>query len=337
VNLRILSTIGAFIITFFIVYFVISGGMNAYSSRKIAYVVDEDVALKRDFGIAQAWMKKYNVSIKNEIDLKMDQDNDGLTLLEEYTYNTDPKKADTDGDGYTDGHEVKNGYSPSGDGVLDVNNNQIPDKWEIEMIGHIVDGDDDDPDNDGLTYYDEYIFCTDPKKADTDGDGYTDGHEVANGYDPVAPGNVRLTFMIAIDKIDVEAPVMLSASTDESALQKDLEKGVVHYPGTALPGQRGNAYIAGHSSNYAWSHGAYNYVFKGLNDLAPGDRITITMAFANGKKIFYNYTVSLKEEVSPDDARIFAQSRSQELTLTTCWPLGTNTRRIMIKAQLQEV
>lgn len=335
--MRILSTIGAFVITFFIVYFVISGGMNAYSSRKIAYVAEEDVATKRDFGIAQAWMKKYNVVVKNEIDLKLDQDHDGLTLLDEYTYNTDPKNADTDGDGYTDGREVKNGYSPSGEGVLDVNNNHIPDKWEIEMIGRVVDDGDDDPDNDGLTYYDEYIFGTDPKKADTDGDGYTDGREIANGYDPVAPGKAQITFMIAIDKIDVEAPVVLSASTDEGALQKDLENGVVHYPGTALPGQRGNAYIAGHSSNYAWSGGAYNYVFKGLNDLAPGDKITVTMAFVNGKKISYDYIVSLKEEVSSDDARIFAQSRSQELTLTTCWPLGTNARRIMVKAQLQDI
>ncbi|PIE00854.1 MAG: hypothetical protein CSA81_13415 [Acidobacteria bacterium] len=47
--------------------------------------------------------------------------------------------------------------------------------------------------------------------------------------------------------------------------------------------------------------------------------------------------VTSKEEVNPDDVRIFSQSQMQELTLTTCWPLGTSTRRLMIKAYLQEV
>ncbi len=336
-NARILWSIGAFFITFFIVYFLISGGFNVYGTRKTAYVVAEDSAVKRDFGVSAEWMAKYHVTVNNEVDLKLDTDRDGLTLIDESKYNTDPQKSDTDGDGYNDGREVQNGYSPNGAGMMDANENQIPDKWEMDTVGHMINNSEDDTDKDGLTYYDEYYFGTDPKRTDTDGDGYNDGREISGGYDPVAPGEARINFVIAINKLDVEVPVVLSASADEKTLQKDLERGVVHYPGTALPGQRGNAYIAGHSSNYAWSQGAYNYVFKGLNDLVTGDKITVTMTMANGKKIAYDYNVSLKEEVLPDDVRIFAQSQSQELTLTTCWPLGTNTRRIMIKAQLQEV
>jgi hypothetical protein len=33
-------------------------------------------------------------------------------------YNCDPKNPDTDGDGYTDGDEVKRGYNPAGPGKL---------------------------------------------------------------------------------------------------------------------------------------------------------------------------------------------------------------------------
>ena len=32
---------------------------------------------------------------------------------------------------------------------------------------------------------DELKYGTDPKKRDTDGDGYSDGEEVANGHDPL--------------------------------------------------------------------------------------------------------------------------------------------------------
>lgn len=47
-----------------------------------------------------------------------DQDNDGLSNVQEYAVGTNPKLADTDGDGYSDGDEVKGGYNPLGAGKL---------------------------------------------------------------------------------------------------------------------------------------------------------------------------------------------------------------------------
>ena len=44
-----------------------------------------------------------------------------------------------------------------------------------------------DSDQDGLSDEEEKIYHTDPYKADTDGDGYSDGAEVASGYDPLKP------------------------------------------------------------------------------------------------------------------------------------------------------
>ncbi len=327
----------AFFVTFVIIFSLFSGVFGQITSIVSPTSAEPVTSVKEDFGVPDEWLAKYNVKLENFIDAKSDIDHDGLTLVQEYKYHTDPTNADTDNDGYADGTEVNNGYSPSGPGLMDTNNNDIPDKWEKDNMGKLVEDKFDDSDNDGLTYYDEYLFGTNPTKPDTDNDGYNDGAEVHNGYDPIAPGEARPEVMIAINKINVEVPVVLSKSTDEKALQKDLEHGVIRYPKMAMPGQRGNMYIAGHSSNYIWSKGAYDYAFKKLNDLVEGDEIIITTKFYNGKKIEYKYIVSLKEEVASDDARIFANTQAQELTLTTCWPLGTNLRRLMIKAQLEEI
>jgi len=327
----------AFFVTFVIIFSLFSGVFERVTDVVAPTSAEMSIPEKEDFGVPEEWLERYNVTLDNFIDARSDNDNDGLTLVQEYEYHTDPTNADTDADGYADGTEVNNGYSPSGEGLMDTNDNDIPDKWEKENMGKLITDKFDDSDKDGLTYYDEYLYGTNPKKSDTDNDGYNDGDEVHNGYDPIAPGEARPKVTIAINKIDVEVPVILSKSTDEKTLQKDLNRGVIHYPKMAMPGQRGNMYIAGHSSNYVWSKGAYNHAFKRLNNLVDGDEIIITTKFYNGKKIEYKYIVSLKEEVAPNDGRIFANTQAQELTLTTCWPLGTNLRRLMIKAQLEEI
>jgi hypothetical protein len=48
----------------------------------------------------------------------VDSDHDGLSDKEELALGTNPTKADTDGDSYADGLEVKNGYNPLGPGKL---------------------------------------------------------------------------------------------------------------------------------------------------------------------------------------------------------------------------
>lgn len=51
-----------------------------------------------------------------------------------------------------------------------------------------------DTDKDGLSDLAEIeTFKTDPTKKDTDGDGYNDGSEVMNGYNPAGPGKLDTT------------------------------------------------------------------------------------------------------------------------------------------------
>ncbi|MCX6766382.1 MAG: sortase [Candidatus Moranbacteria bacterium] len=191
-----------------------------------------------------------------------------------------------------------------------------------------------DPDGDGLPNYLEYLHGTDPNKADTDGDGYTDKQEITNGYDPAAPGDARPAVELTIAKINVTAPMVWSKSENENDQLIDLAIGVAHFPQTASPGQNGNMIISGHSSNYIWAKGSYNYIFKNLNNLIPGDIVDVKTVQQNGKIITFHYKISEKFTTVPNDARIFEDSGSPVLTLSTCWPLGTNLRRLIVKGDL---
>jgi len=62
------------------------------------------------------------VMVYNTDPLLIDTDGDGLSDYDEVmVYESDPLNLDTDGDGYSDGEEVNNGYSPIGEGPLEVN------------------------------------------------------------------------------------------------------------------------------------------------------------------------------------------------------------------------
>lgn len=197
------------------------------------------------------------------------------------------------------------------------------------------DGLDGDQDNDTLPNYLEYIHNTNPLKADTDGDGYADKAEIINGYDPDAFGDTKISVEIEISRINVLAPMVWSKNENEKDMLSDLENGVAHFFKTAAPGQNGNMIISGHSSNYIWAGGDYNHIFKNLNNLEKGDLVIVKTSQKNGRVIAYRYKISDKFITAPNDAEIFENTANPTLTLSTCWPIGTNLKRIVVKAALE--
>jgi hypothetical protein len=69
-----------------------------------------------------------------------------------------------------------------------------------------------DSDHDGLSDYDEInIYHTDPNLADTDGDGYLDGDEIAHSYDPNKSGDDKLQKTIRVSIENQELAYSLGA------------------------------------------------------------------------------------------------------------------------------
>lgn len=145
---------------------------------------------------------------------------------------------------------------------------------------------------------------------------------------------------IEIPKIAVNAPIITPEKGVEALVANDwnvledtirdsLLKGVVHYPGTAEPGDKGNAFFTGHSSNVFWDISKYNSVFALLPKLEVGDDI-----FVYYEQTKYHYKIIAKKEVTPKDVSILAQGNEKQLTLMTCTPVGTNYRRLVLTAEL---
>ncbi len=134
---------------------------------------------------------------------------------------------------------------------------------------------------------------------------------------------------LLIPKINVEVPVISISDNNEETIQKGLEQGVVHYPGTAGPGEGGNYFILGHSSDYLWRPGEYKDVFALLNKLKQGDLVKV-----EDQSKEYIYEVTEKVIVSPEQVDVLRATPDATLSLMTCWPIGTPLKRLIVKAKL---
>jgi LPXTG-site transpeptidase (sortase) family protein len=135
-----------------------------------------------------------------------------------------------------------------------------------------------------------------------------------------------------IPLVDIDPRSGTDTTNLENIFMKELERGVVRYPGTAEPGHKGNAFIFGHSSNYPWMPGEYNQVFAMLDKLSFGDEIIV---YYRQKK--YVYVVKEKKIVKPGNVKSLERDENKtELSLMTCWPLGTSLNRLLVFAELEQ-
>ena len=106
--------------------------------------------------------------------------------------------------------------------------------------------------------------------------------------------------------------------------REELKRGPGHYPQTPLPGQLGNAAIAGHRTTYGEP-------FGDIDQLRAGDEITVATPAGS-----FVYVVDGTRIVSPTNVEVLdtVDDSASRLTLTSCHPRYSARQRIIVSAGL---
>jgi sortase A len=123
--------------------------------------------------------------------------------------------------------------------------------------------------------------------------------------------------VIVIPKIGLDKMIVEGVGVEE------LKLAVGHYPDTPMPGEKGNAALAGHRTTYG-------HPFNRLDELNNGDEISVTTRAGT-----FRYAVAEKKVVTPESIEVLDPSPDNRLTLTTCHPKYSAEQRLIIVALLQ--
>ncbi|MBI2326799.1 sortase [Candidatus Curtissbacteria bacterium] len=132
-------------------------------------------------------------------------------------------------------------------------------------------------------------------------------------------------FLLTIPKLKIEKA---KAKVDSLRFDQNL----AHFPGSAIPGEVGNAFITGHSVLPQFADPKnYKTIFTKLSDLEVGDDIYVQLA---GETL--HFSVQYAKIVSPHDLSVLSpiSTNGRNLTLMTCVPPGTNIKRLVVITSL---
>jgi LPXTG-site transpeptidase (sortase) family protein len=133
-------------------------------------------------------------------------------------------------------------------------------------------------------------------------------------------------FKVTIPSIKLEkANVVVETNSFETHL--------AHLPGTALPGEKGNVFITGHSSFIQlYKNDDYKAIFANLPKVKKGDTVLVEA----GGQVF-TYEVKGLNIVDPKDVGVInpPEPNGRYLTLMTCVPPGLFLKRLIVLAELK--
>lgn len=133
-------------------------------------------------------------------------------------------------------------------------------------------------------------------------------------------------FEISIPSINLEKIRVLVESND-------FENSLAQLPGTALPGEKGNIFITGHSSlSQFYSPTNFKAIFAHLPEIKRGDSV---IAWADGQK--FEYEVIGLKIVDPKEVWVInpPDNIGRYMSLMTCVPPGLNLKRLIVLSRLK--
>lgn len=121
-----------------------------------------------------------------------------------------------------------------------------------------------------------------------------------------------------IPKLDAVLPIYHGTNEDE------LEKGVGHFAGSVLPGEKDNSVLSGHRDT----------VFRELGEVGIDDELIVTTSAGT-----FTYMVRKVRIVDEDDRTVIVPKPRAVLTISTCYPfdfIGYAPERFILEAYLVE-
>lgn len=132
---------------------------------------------------------------------------------------------------------------------------------------------------------------------------------------------------ITIPRVGINAQIGNPQSRDTAVLDRALQSGVVHYPGTGTLVEDANIFMFGHSS-YLPNVINKNYqIFNNLQKLEHGDEI-----FVDSDNVRYVYRVTSVSLAEASDITIDLSRGVRKLTLSTCNSFGDKSERYVVEA-----
>ena len=108
----------------------------------------------------------------------------------------------------------------------------------------------------------------------------------------------------------------------EGITLRNIDHGPSLWPGTATPGQPGNAVVAGHRVTH-------DHPFLEIDRLRPGDLVMFDVAGVHSA-----YRMTSSEVVSPDAVWITDQTATPTATLYACHPPHSKKYRYVVHLDL---
>lgn len=137
----------------------------------------------------------------------------------------------------------------------------------------------------------------------------------AHGTSPASSKLIHVG-QLSIPRLKVKATIY------KGVTDYQFDRGVGFWPGTALPGTTGNVVIGGHRT-------AAKRPFYNIEKMKRGDLIAVSRPGGS-----FTYRVTKVFIVRPTDVWIVEPTSTATLTLFTCHPRGSTSKRYVVRATL---